>query len=239
MADDLSDFIAASGPPAGRPLQGLTVLLVEDSRFACEAMRLMCQRSGARLRRADCLRSARRHLQAYRPTVAIVDLGLPDGSGLDLIHDIAAMSPRVPALLGTSGESGAEGAARAAGADGFLAKPVESLAGFQRTVLAALPAGAGMTWASRGPEDRVDPDPLALRDDLARAAELLGRASDGATLDYVAQFLSGLARSARDAPLQAAAEALARDGLTGLRSRAPVSRVSGLVRDRLAAGARF
>lgn len=140
MADDLSAFLATREPTPDRPLLGLTVLVVEDSRFACEAMRLLCLRSGARIRRADCLRSARRHLMTYRPTVVIVDLGLPDGSGLDLISEVAARRPRVPALLGTSGDAGAEERARAAGADGFLAKPIESLSAFQRTILAALPA---------------------------------------------------------------------------------------------------
>jgi len=238
MADDLSDFVATCGPTPDRPLLGLTVLVVEDSRFACEAMRLLCLRSGARIRRADCLRSARRHLMSYRPTVVIVDLGLPDGSGLDLIAEIAAGRPRLPALLATSGDGGAAGAALAAGADAFLPKPVESLSAFQRTVLGALPAAPGPRAPGAAPakDDKVHPDPLALRDDLAHVADLLGDDPQGVVLDYLAQFLSGVALSAHDAPLRAAAEALALDRRDGRGHGRDVRRISGLVRDRLAAG---
>jgi DNA-binding response OmpR family regulator len=109
------------------PLLGLTILLVEDSRFACEAMRIMALRSGARLRRADCLTSARRHMRLYRPSVVIVDIGLPDGSGLDLIREISGNHPRVPAIIGTSGDDMMHVAAVKAGADAFFAKPYDSI----------------------------------------------------------------------------------------------------------------
>lgn len=105
----------------GRPLGGLTVLAVEDSRFASEAVRLLCLRSGARIRRADCLRTAARHLQVYRPAAVIVDMGLPDGDGAGLIARLAGQALRVPVILGMSGDPGAEAAARAAGRTAFWA----------------------------------------------------------------------------------------------------------------------
>ena len=96
---------------------------------------------GARMRRADCLRTAARHLQVYRPAAVIVDMGLPDGAGAGLIARLAGQALRVPVILGMSGDPGAEAAARAAGADGLLGKPVESLAHFQQAILSALPQG--------------------------------------------------------------------------------------------------
>ena len=62
---------------AALPLRGVTVLMVEDSRVTCDALRLIFQRTGARLRRAETLLAARTHLESYRPDLVIVDLGLP------------------------------------------------------------------------------------------------------------------------------------------------------------------
>ncbi len=83
----------------------------------------MALRSGARLRRADCrMTSARRHMRLYRPSVVIVDIGLPDGSGLDLIREISSANTRVPAIIGTSGDDMMHNAALKAGADTFISK---------------------------------------------------------------------------------------------------------------------
>lgn len=239
MTDDLNDFIATRPASGSRPLQGLTVLVVEDSRFACEAMRLLCLRSGARIRRADCLRSARRHLATYRPAVIVVDLGLPDGDGLDLIRDLARALPRVPVILATSGATELEADALAAGADAFLPKPIESLAAFQDAVLAALPAEARPFGGRVGADETVHPDPLALRDDLKEVADLLAAPAEDGRLAYAAQFLSGVALSAHDGPLAAAARAIAQDRAQGRALQPDVARLAGMVQDRLAAGARF
>ena len=232
---DKKDPFAATipAPNATRPLLGLTVLVIEDSRFACEAMRLLCLRSGARIRRADCLRSARRHLQVYRPSVVIVDLGLPDGKGEDLIAELAQAEPRVDVILGTSGDDDSEALAMAAGADGFLRKPITSLAVFQQRVLSNLPAERRPTGLRELSDEVIEPDRMAFQDDMGHIADVLEVKDDGRMLDYVAQFLGGVARSAQDRGLEKAAEALARSRAAGHPADLESAEVARIVRQRL------
>lgn len=208
--DDKSPLFLTKAPTARRPLLGLTILVVEDSRFACETMRLMCLRGGARIRRADSLKSARRHLKVYRPSAVIIDMGLPDGSGVELIEELAQATPRIGALIGLSGDPGTEARARAAGADSFIAKPFDSLAAFQQVILETLPQDRRPSGPRPLVDEEIHPDPLAYRDDINHVADLLDDAADGPTLDYVAQFLGGVARSAKDGDLAEAADQLAR-----------------------------
>lgn len=216
-------------PTHARPMLGLTVLAVEDSRFASEALRLLCLRSGARIRRADSLRSARRHLRIYRPSVVIIDVGLPDGSGIDLVAELARAEPRIGVILATSGDAGRGQAARAAGADGFLEKPLDSLARFHQEMLCHLPRQAAPAFPRPVAEEPIVPDPIAYRDDLEHMRELLRGRPDAAMLAYAAQFLSGVAHAAGDPALATAAE-----GLAGHGAQAGVAHVSGLIEQRLA-----
>lgn len=240
--DDLDKLrpLAGPSPTADRPLMGMTVLVVEDSRFACESMRLLCLRSGARIRRADSVASARRHFKAYRPAIAIIDLGLPDGSGADLIEDLARATPRIPLLLGMSGDNFAEQIAISAGADGFLSKPVTSIAAFQSYLLMRLPRelapASGLRVVASGAQDAApQPDPLAFQDDMAHVLTILSDKEEGDHVDYVAQFTKGVARSAADQVLEEAAVDLAQAREAGRPTDGALARLVMLAQDRMAA----
>ncbi|MBU2359945.1 response regulator [Loktanella sp. M215] len=237
--DNIDDFMVTRTPTATRPLLGLTVLVVEDSRFACEAVRMLCLRSGARIRRADSLASARKHLSVYRPTVVIVDVGLPDGSGLALIQSLSQGLPRIDVILGTSGDPGSEDKVIAAGADGFIGKPIASLAEFQAAVLLHLPPHR----QPRGPRlinhEQIEPDMLAYRDDLTHAADVLEHDESPQTLDYVTQFLSGVATSAKDKDMQEAVRRLIAERKAGHAAKSGLADLTRMVNTRLSAASGF
>lgn len=242
MPDELEHFGLIRPPNPERPLQGMTVLVVEDSRFASEAIRLLCLRSGARIRRADTLAAAYRHLAVYRPTIVIIDLGLPDGCGSALIEELAQAQPRVGVIIAMSGDDTSRERAMDAGADGFLAKPIESLFAFQAMVLRHLPVqeSADSPASPVGPRlvsgDLVAPDRISFKDDLSHIAQVIGAGPRGKELDYIAQFLVGVAKSAHDHDLEAAAMGLARARAAGLGTRSGLASLAGLIEQRLETG---
>lgn len=188
-------------PPQGAdrlPLQGLSLLIVDDSRFTCDALRLILQRAGAQLRRAESLEIARLHLAFRRPDLAIVDLGLPDGRGEDLIAELAAEGFPV---LGLSGDPDGRTTAMDAGATAFVEKPLGSAAGLVR-LIRQLVTGAGAVDKGDDPALPVG-DPIALRDDLARASVLICTQGDPG---YALSFLRSLARASGDTALETAVQ---------------------------------
>ncbi len=207
------------------PLFGVTILAVEDSRFACEALRLMARRAGARLRRADRLETARAHLRVYRPDVVLVDLGLPDGRGEGLIRDLV-LSPRRPtAVIGMSGSPEGRQIALAAGADGFLEKPVQGLARFCRVLRPLLP-DLDIEIPTGSAAVPPPPDQLAMQDDLAYAARVLQGHPGPEERRYLGGFLAGLAELSADADLAAAAKALAAEKGADLARRLIAARLN-------------
>lgn len=120
-----------------------------------------------------------------------------------------------------------------AGADGFLAKPVTALAVFQDRILSNLSEERRPCGPRAVIEEVVRPDPIAYRDDMAHVADVLDSGADTRTLDYIAQFLGGVARSADDNDLIMASDALAAKRARGDSAASEVAAVAGLVQERL------
>lgn len=68
-------------------------LVVEDLATTADWLTLVLQEAfpGVRVRVASTLRDARRAVAEAAPDIALVDLGLPDGSGVELIREISAL----------------------------------------------------------------------------------------------------------------------------------------------------
>lgn len=234
MPNELGQLTMNVQATAVRPLLGLTVLVVEDSRYASEAVRLLCIRSGARIRRADSLTAAHRHLQVYRPSIVIIDLGLPDGSGIDLIAELANEDPIArPVILATSGADGEDqgSEAIAAGADDFLPKPITSVSSFQQSVLTHLPIDMRPTGPRLISDEMISPDKLALNEDLTHIDDLLQTGPD--TLEYVAPFLQGLARLSGDKALKDASDELSAAHAKGSGIRSAIEKTRAVIQNRL------
>jgi len=76
---------------------------------------------------AGTVREAARRIAATRPTVAVLDVRLPDGNGIDLCRDIRSANPDVHCLILTAyDDDEALRSAVLAGASGYVLKDVRS-----------------------------------------------------------------------------------------------------------------
>jgi CheY-like chemotaxis protein len=113
---------------------GLRVLLVEDDELNQALVRAILARSaspvlrGAQLATAGSLAQARAALAAGAIDIVLLDMRLPDGSGLDLAAELQRHSDRVPpAVIALSGAAAEQReAALAAGCVAVLGKPYSS-----------------------------------------------------------------------------------------------------------------
>ena len=111
--------------PKPAPQRPITIGLVEDDPeilgFLSEALRPHGDLVLAFA--ASSVVQAREALQGQGVDVVVVDLGLPDGSGVDVIHQVRASWPRCEVLVSTQfGDEASVIAAFEAGATGYLLK---------------------------------------------------------------------------------------------------------------------
>jgi two-component system KDP operon response regulator KdpE len=99
------------------------VLIVEDDQGIQDVLRFLAEANGMEVIVADTCGSAIRAAESHHPDLAIVDLGLPDRDGLQLIREIRRWS-RLPIVVLTARTLESQRrAAFEAGANDYVTKP--------------------------------------------------------------------------------------------------------------------
>jgi DNA-binding response OmpR family regulator len=110
-------------PAARKPVQQIRVLLVEDVRTVAIAVQAMLLQSGMEVEIAESGADAWERKQEFRPDIALIDLGLPDVEGFELVERFAAAGDCGIILLTANDEESARVMALETGADDYMVKP--------------------------------------------------------------------------------------------------------------------
>jgi two-component system, NtrC family, response regulator PilR len=155
-----------------------SALVVDDERDIRELLVLTLGRMGLRTDTAANLADARAQLARSRYDLCLTDMRLPDGSGIELVSEIARDHPKTPvAMITAFGNVEAAVEALKAGAFDFVSKPVD-LSVLRGLVTHALelnhpspkPAAAGTPSDSQVRLHGQSPAIVELRDTVAKVA---------------------------------------------------------------------
>ena len=104
-------------------MQTRTVLVVEDEPQIRRFVRSALEAEGWRVHEAGTLREGLSAAGTRRPDLLVLDLGLPDGDGVELIRDVRGWSAVPIIVLSARTDETEKIAALDAGADDYLTKP--------------------------------------------------------------------------------------------------------------------
>ncbi len=134
------------------------LLVVDDEKGVCYSFRRLFASDTVEVLTAQTVAEGRTRLLADDPDVVVLDLQLPDGSGMDLFEEIRAVTPKRPVIFIT-----AHGTTRTAieamknGAFDYLIKPLDfdQLSALDWSGIPGSPADAGSRGAARTGASRV------------------------------------------------------------------------------------
>ena len=101
----------------------INVLIVEDEQAISRFLRTALEAEGLRVFEAATLQRGLLEAATRKPDLVILDLGLPDGDGLDFIREVRQWSQMPILVLSARTEEADKIAALDAGADDYLIKP--------------------------------------------------------------------------------------------------------------------
>ena len=102
------------------------ILIVEDEADIRRFVRLTLETEGHTVHEAATLQRGLIEAGTRRPDLVVLDLGLPDGDGVDLIRDLRTWSAMPIIVLSARSAEASKIAALDAGADDYLVKPFGS-----------------------------------------------------------------------------------------------------------------
>ncbi|HTT29318.1 MAG TPA: response regulator [Solirubrobacteraceae bacterium] len=118
------------------------ILVVDDHELNVALLERLLELDGHEVRAAGSLADAERALAEEEPAMIVLDLNLPDGSGLELTRKLKShpVTASIPILACTAGVMPAdEHEALEAGCDAYVSKPID-LRRFQTIVASMLAA---------------------------------------------------------------------------------------------------
>jgi len=106
-----------------RPVSGTRVIVVEDDPAVAELVALYLKNAGFVVEHCATAADARAAFSLGAPACVVMDLGLPDADGLDLVAELRRMHDSPVLALTARAEDGQKVAGLDAGLDDYLTKP--------------------------------------------------------------------------------------------------------------------
>jgi len=99
------------------------VLVIDDEIQIRRLLRLILEEAGFRVREAETGQAGQNEILRHNPDAVILDLGLPDQSGVEVLKRIREWNPVPVLILSIFGEESRKVEGLDAGADDYLTKP--------------------------------------------------------------------------------------------------------------------
>jgi two-component system KDP operon response regulator KdpE len=113
----------AVASPIPDPAHSPLVLIIEDEEPIRRFLRATLEAKGFRVKESGTARDGLLQARTQRPDLLLLDLGLPDGDGLNVTKDVRTWSAVPVIVLSARGQESDKVAALDAGADDYLTKP--------------------------------------------------------------------------------------------------------------------
>jgi DNA-binding response OmpR family regulator len=127
LAEEVSLELTAQQPIRAHDAQTHSILIVDDNQLITQALRAFLTAAGFKVTPFNAGLAALRHAAEQRPDAAIIDIHLPDISGLVLTQRLRdLLGPRIPLII-LSGDTSMEtlNSLPHVGATYFFSKPVQ------------------------------------------------------------------------------------------------------------------